>query len=133
MNEKPKRRWFAFRLRTLFVAVAILACGLGWVAFEAKRVRDRIAASMAMKVGRLAPPGPNRLSLLRAHWATWNLREFTSSQEIRKSMRLCCGDSSRRGFIPSTSGTANEATSGRQVKSFPSNTDFQPLPPKHEI
>jgi hypothetical protein len=41
MNEtKPKRRWFRFSLRTLFVAVTALACWLGW---QVNIVRQRRA------------------------------------------------------------------------------------------
>lgn len=30
MTPAPKRRWFHFSLRTLFVVVTVLACWLGW-------------------------------------------------------------------------------------------------------
>jgi hypothetical protein len=32
MDEKPKRHWFRFSLRTLFVLVAAIAICLGWIA-----------------------------------------------------------------------------------------------------
>ena len=31
-ETKPKRRWFRFSLRTLFVLVTIIGVGAGWVA-----------------------------------------------------------------------------------------------------
>ena len=37
---RPRRRWLAFRLRTLFVVVTLLACWLGW---ELRIVRERQA------------------------------------------------------------------------------------------
>jgi hypothetical protein len=48
MNEPPKaeppkrkRRWFQFSLRTLLIVVTLLAVPLGWVAWQAKIVRER--------------------------------------------------------------------------------------------
>jgi hypothetical protein len=40
MNEKPRRRWLRFGLRTLFVSVTLLCCWLGW---ETSVVRERKA------------------------------------------------------------------------------------------
>ena len=41
MNEpaKPERRWFQFRLRTLLIAVMLLALPLSWVAVRMERAR----------------------------------------------------------------------------------------------
>ena len=41
MDEKPRRRWFAFRLRTLFVLVAVASIPLSWVGYSLNWVRDR--------------------------------------------------------------------------------------------
>ena len=42
MNEaKPKRRWFSFSLRTLFVVVTIIGVGAGWVAYQLNWIRER--------------------------------------------------------------------------------------------
>jgi hypothetical protein len=30
MTPAPKRRWFQFSLRTMFVVVTVFACWLGW-------------------------------------------------------------------------------------------------------
>ena len=37
----PLRRWFAFRLRTLFVLVAVLSIPLAWVAYSLNWIRER--------------------------------------------------------------------------------------------
>ena len=37
----PPRRWFAFRLRTMLVVVAVLAVAIGWVAVQLKWIADR--------------------------------------------------------------------------------------------
>jgi len=42
MTAAPKSRWFAFRLRTLFIATALFACWLGWVAHQV-REREKFA------------------------------------------------------------------------------------------
>ena len=41
MPFAPKRRWFQFSLRTLFVLVLLLAIPLGWLAVQLKWIRDR--------------------------------------------------------------------------------------------
>jgi hypothetical protein len=40
MTPAPKRRWFRYSLRTLFVVVTAVCCWLGW---QAKMVNDRRA------------------------------------------------------------------------------------------
>ena len=37
----PKRRWFRFRLRTLFVVVTVLALACGWFGYELNWLRQR--------------------------------------------------------------------------------------------
>jgi hypothetical protein len=39
--QKPNRRWFAFRLRTMLVVVAVLALPLGWVTYSLEWIRQR--------------------------------------------------------------------------------------------
>jgi hypothetical protein len=46
MNDKPRRRWFNFSLRTLFILVTVLCCWLGW---EMSVVRSRQAALSRIK------------------------------------------------------------------------------------
>jgi len=46
MNDKPRRRWFNFSLRTLFIVVTALCCWLGW---EMSVVRSRQAALSRIK------------------------------------------------------------------------------------
>ena len=41
---KRKRRWYQFGLRTLMIAVTLLAVPLGYVGWQAKIVRERKAA-----------------------------------------------------------------------------------------
>ncbi len=41
MPPAPNRRWFRFRLRTVFVVVAALAAGLCWVARQRNIVEER--------------------------------------------------------------------------------------------
>ena len=41
MSEKHNRRWFAFRLWTLLIVVAVLSIPLAWVAHNASLVRER--------------------------------------------------------------------------------------------
>jgi hypothetical protein len=41
MNGAHKRRWYQFSLRTLLIGVTLLAALCGYVAHEAKIVRDR--------------------------------------------------------------------------------------------
>jgi hypothetical protein len=46
-DPQPRRRWFSFSLRTLFVVMTLLACWLGWelsVIRERKAVRQQLAA-----------------------------------------------------------------------------------------
>ncbi|HEV2968861.1 MAG TPA: hypothetical protein VGY55_02655 [Pirellulales bacterium] len=40
---KRKRRWFQYRLRTLFLVVTILAVPCGWLANQARIVEERKA------------------------------------------------------------------------------------------
>ena len=48
INRQPprplRRRWFRFSLRTLFIAVTILCCGLGWKVNAARKQHDAVAA-----------------------------------------------------------------------------------------
>jgi len=40
-ESKPRRRWFRFSLRTLFVLVAVVSIVLGWVESNRRWIRDR--------------------------------------------------------------------------------------------
>jgi hypothetical protein len=42
-SSTPRRRWFAFSLRTLFVVVTLFAVVLGWVMWQRQIVRERRA------------------------------------------------------------------------------------------
>jgi hypothetical protein len=41
MDEKPGRRWFAFRLRTLFVGVAVFSIPFAWLFYSRQWLRER--------------------------------------------------------------------------------------------
>ena len=41
VTKSPRRRRFAFRLRTLFVLVAVLSVPLGWVGYSLEWIRQR--------------------------------------------------------------------------------------------
>jgi hypothetical protein len=49
MMPAHKRRWFAFKLRTMFVAVAVFGCLL-WLGMNLRKVRER---QFLMEVGAL--------------------------------------------------------------------------------
>jgi hypothetical protein len=40
-ETKPKRRWFRFSLRTLFVLVTVVGVVAGWVAYQLNWIRQR--------------------------------------------------------------------------------------------
>jgi len=42
-ESKPKRRWFQFNLRMLFVLVALAACATAWFCGQIHLVKDRMA------------------------------------------------------------------------------------------
>jgi hypothetical protein len=46
MNDQPRRRWFRFSLRTMFVIVTLFACWIGW---QTSIVRERKAVLKEMK------------------------------------------------------------------------------------
>jgi hypothetical protein len=46
---KRKRRWFQFSLRTLMIVVTLLAIPCGYVGWQAKIVRERMAMSECIK------------------------------------------------------------------------------------
>jgi hypothetical protein len=95
--EMPKRRWFQFRLRTLFVVVAVVALPLGWLSWriEHKR-RERAAVAAIEELGGLAlyewqlgrfgipnPPGPPWLRRLFGDDFFGNVKVvFLDSNEI---------------------------------------------------
>jgi len=44
MSKRPSSRWFAFRLRTTFVVVAVVAVPMAWAAYSLNWIRERRAA-----------------------------------------------------------------------------------------
>ena len=49
--QKPRGRWFQFRLRTMLVAVVVIGSICGWAAKEARIVHDRDA--VIRRIGRM--------------------------------------------------------------------------------
>ena len=45
MINRPKRRWFRFSLRTLFVVVTVFCVWLGWLGWQWRIVQERESAS----------------------------------------------------------------------------------------
>jgi hypothetical protein len=41
MEDKLRRIWFRFSLRTLFVLVTLFGCAMGWVAYSLNWIRQR--------------------------------------------------------------------------------------------
>jgi len=52
MNDKPKRRWFRFSLRTLLLLVTIASAGFGWLGVKVRaKQREREAVKAIQKFG----------------------------------------------------------------------------------
>ena len=47
--RKPRRRWLAFSLRTLFVLMTVLGCLSGWIVYQYRIVRMRQEAMKALR------------------------------------------------------------------------------------
>jgi hypothetical protein len=76
MNGKPRRRWFAFRLRTLLLVVALASVPLAWVAVQLKWINDRekfvkhprcVLASRICRYAGYKPEMPRSLRMLGYH------------------------------------------------------------------
>ena len=73
----PPRRWFAFRLRTLFVVVAVLALPLGWVAYSLDRIRQRhVVMETEWRHARWCDWTPEEQPMAYTISAPWQLRLF---------------------------------------------------------
>ena len=77
-TPKPRRRWFQYSLRTLFV-LALLACiGMGWVAVEMQRVRkEREAVEAIERLGGMV---------------LWSSAEIPQESRGRACLRKLLGD-----------------------------------------
>ncbi len=59
MHDKPRRRWWQFRLRTLLIAVVVLSIPLAWVAYSLNWIRERqdFSACITYSDATLPPAG----------------------------------------------------------------------------
>ena len=64
----PRRRWYSFSLRTLFVLVTVLGVFLGWLAVQVKWIRDRHEV--------MSRPGDRLHGYLGQTKAPWSIRIF---------------------------------------------------------
>jgi hypothetical protein len=72
----PRRRWFRFSLRTLFVVVTVLAIGLSWVAYQLNWIRER---HKALGVDGSDPMAWVEIPSRRAPWSLRIFGEFGSA------------------------------------------------------
>ena len=70
-ETKPKRRWFRFSLRTLFVLMMVIGICASWVAYQLNWIRQRHEFVSARHRGRLD------MGLVKA---PWSLRLFGERQ-----------------------------------------------------
>ena len=96
-ETKPKRRWFRFSLRTLFVLVTIISLPFGWIAYQLNWIQQRHDFfshyqynGMHMRAGSGYPP--------------WSLRLFGESRQgyllvPPKESRKHSGYSQKQRFI----------------------------------
>jgi hypothetical protein len=99
MSETPKRRWFRFSLRTLFVVVTVAAIAVGWVVYHLDWMRQRRQALESHAI--LVPVACDfGLGQCRTPWPLWILGEAdvgavsfalpssTSDEEVERIRRL---------------------------------------------
>jgi hypothetical protein len=105
----PRRRWFRFTLRTLFVVVTLAAIAASWVAYQINWIRARhtfleiaaaeprsmqtnIAMALDARLGRpdLSPPAPWSLRIFREPAVALIVvrDEFTASEWVEKARGL---------------------------------------------
>ena len=53
MTTRPRRRWFRFSLRTMFVVVTVAGLALGWLVWQIRIVRERktVLAELQLECG----------------------------------------------------------------------------------
>ena len=94
-DPQKRRRWFQFRLRTLFIAILVLSLPLSWFAWRMERARrQKEAVEVISRVGgrvmydRLDPRYPTRVpSRIPSFLLTLLGDDF-----FRKVVHVCCDD-----------------------------------------
>src|SRR5690349_1907603 len=101
MEEKPKRRWFQFRLRTLLIVFVVLSGPLAWVSHSLNWIRERHnALAMLSDLERYfmmavppkeEPAAPGLLWVFGEqgfHFAFWQLRDYRGPPSVEEMNRL---------------------------------------------
>jgi hypothetical protein len=83
MSTAPRRRWFRFSLRTLFLLVALIAAPLAWLGVQLKWIHDRHEAAAWASDHQSAGPFPQKTTP-----APWSIRILGESDGLR-SMDVC--------------------------------------------
>jgi len=78
-TDKPRRRWFSFSLRTLFVVVLVLSIPIGWLGMQLKWVHDRHEAREWVYHGCLDDWGTKQ-----SWWTPW----MTTIPDLPWSLKL---------------------------------------------
>jgi len=93
MDTKPKRRWYQFSLRTMFVLVFLMSMPLAWVGYQLKWIRQRQGFAKRFDGFRQArhsqddtqPPAPCWLGYFGEEGAT---RIYCPSAYVREAKAL---------------------------------------------
>jgi len=85
----PRRRWFSFSLRTLFVVVAASGLFLAWLGVQVQWIRDRHEALSHYSVGTTVRPkkAPWSIRILGEAGAPVVVVKFSTSMDERERLR----------------------------------------------
>ena len=102
-TDRPKRRWFRFSLRTLFVVVTLAAIPLGWLTWQLHIVRERKAIHAELQREGLKE-FTNYLSLNRAVAAQWkeSINKRFAYVRISRVRRLLGDEPILMIYVPDT-------------------------------
>jgi len=110
MLDKPKRRWFQFRLRTLLIVIALLATALGWLGWQLRFIRSR---RMAMDETRKWAVETNQMRRALPYWT-----EVRDPEEI-PWYRRALGDATVARVLIINGGGATDDDARRLRELFP--------------